>query len=170
LREVLPNVLPSVLAYFPTVVAALIVAEGSLSFLGLGIPSPTPSWGTMVADGKDCLTTDPRLVFVPTAVLFLRTHMVVEPSTETVAPELDLVLDGLSDTPGSDPGPGRHGAQRSARKACAASSAHADEALRSWRCGPSWAWVGAVPALQTVLARGAPPTADGRGTRGTDLM
>jgi peptide/nickel transport system permease protein len=70
-RDVLPNVVPSVLAYFPTVVAALIVAEGSLSFLGLGVPSPTPSWGTMVADGKDYLTTDPRLVFVPTGVIFL---------------------------------------------------------------------------------------------------
>jgi peptide/nickel transport system permease protein len=53
------------------VVAALIVAEGSLSFLGLGIPSPTPSWGTMIADGKDFLSTDPRLVFIPTAVIFL---------------------------------------------------------------------------------------------------
>jgi peptide/nickel transport system permease protein len=70
-REVLPNVVPSVLAYFPTVVAALIVAEGSLSFLGLGIPSPTPSWGTMIADGKDFLTTDPQMVLIPTVVIFL---------------------------------------------------------------------------------------------------
>ncbi|MFJ3779767.1 ABC transporter permease [Streptomyces sp. NPDC090075] len=71
LREVLPNVVPSVLAYFPTVVAALIVAEGSLSFLGLGIPSPTPSWGTMIADGKDFLTTDPQMVLIPTVAIFL---------------------------------------------------------------------------------------------------
>ncbi|WP_236794445.1 ABC transporter permease [Amycolatopsis sp. GM8] len=70
-REVLPNVIPSVLAYFPTVVAALIVAEGSLSFLGLGVPSPTPSWGSMIADGKDYLRTDPFLVFVPAAAIFL---------------------------------------------------------------------------------------------------
>jgi peptide/nickel transport system permease protein len=70
-REVLPNVVPSVLAYFPTVIAALIVAEGSLSFLGLGLPSPTPSWGSMIADGKDFLRTDPLLVFIPAAVIFL---------------------------------------------------------------------------------------------------
>jgi peptide/nickel transport system permease protein len=70
-REVLPNVLPSVMAYFPTVVAALIVAEGSLSFLGLGIPSPTPSWGGMIADGKDYITTAPFLVFIPAAIIFL---------------------------------------------------------------------------------------------------
>ncbi|OKI86203.1 ABC transporter permease [Streptomyces sp. CB02414] len=70
-REVLPNVVPSVLAYFPTVVAALIVAEGSLGFLGLGIPPPRPSWGTMIADGKDFLTTDPQMVFIPTAAIFL---------------------------------------------------------------------------------------------------
>jgi peptide/nickel transport system permease protein len=70
-REVLPNVLPSVLAYFPTVVAALIVAEGSLSFLGLGLPSPTPSWGNMIADGKDFLRTDPLLIIVPAIAIFL---------------------------------------------------------------------------------------------------
>ncbi|SDH71950.1 ABC transporter permease [Pseudonocardia oroxyli] len=70
-REVLPNVIPSVLAYFPTVIAALIVAEGSLSFLGLGVPSPTPSWGGMIADGKDFLRTDPLLVFVPAMVIFV---------------------------------------------------------------------------------------------------
>jgi peptide/nickel transport system permease protein len=70
-REVLPNVVPSVLAYFPTVVAALIVAEGSLSFLGLGIPSPTPSWGGMISDGKDFIREQPLLVLIPAVVIFL---------------------------------------------------------------------------------------------------
>jgi peptide/nickel transport system permease protein len=70
-RVVLPNVVPSVLAYFPTVIAALIVAEGSLSFLGLGIPPPTPSWGRMIADGKDFLYTDPLLVLIPSVIMFL---------------------------------------------------------------------------------------------------
>lgn len=70
-REVLPNVIPSVLAYFPTVVAALIVAEGSLSFLGLGIPSPTPSWGGLISDGKDYLRDSPFLVMIPSVAIFL---------------------------------------------------------------------------------------------------
>lgn len=69
-REILPNVLPPLLAYLPIVMAALIVAEGSLSFLGLGIPPPTPSWGGMISDGKDSLATAPHLVFVPAAVIF----------------------------------------------------------------------------------------------------
>lgn len=69
--EILPNVVPSVLAFLPTVVAAMIVAEGSLSFLGLGLPSPTPSWGGMIADGKDFLRTDPQLILIPAAAIFL---------------------------------------------------------------------------------------------------
>lgn len=70
-REILPNVIPAMTAYLPIVVAALIVAEGSLSFLGLGIPPPTPSWGGMISDGKDTIAEAPHLVFVPATVLFL---------------------------------------------------------------------------------------------------
>ncbi|MFI5719006.1 hypothetical protein [Nocardia sp. NPDC051750] len=51
------------------VVAALMVADGSLSFLRLGIPPPILSWGGMISDGKDSLTTAPRMVFVPAAVI-----------------------------------------------------------------------------------------------------
>src|SRR5690606_33350350 len=69
-KEILPNVLPPLLAYLPVIMAALIVAEGSLSFLGLGIPPPTPSWGGMISDGKDSLAGAPHLVFVPAAVIF----------------------------------------------------------------------------------------------------
>jgi peptide/nickel transport system permease protein len=70
-REVLPNVVPSVASYLPVVIAALIVAEGSLSFLGLGIPSPTPSWGGMIADGQDLISRFPNLVFVPAVTILL---------------------------------------------------------------------------------------------------
>ncbi|MEW2397247.1 ABC transporter permease [Streptomyces sp. NPDC046862] len=70
-REILPNLLPSLGAYLPVVMAALIVAEGSLSFLGMGIPPPTPSWGGMIADGKDAIGDYPHMVFVPTAFIFL---------------------------------------------------------------------------------------------------
>ncbi|OLT11372.1 ABC transporter permease [Actinomadura sp. CNU-125] len=71
LKEILPNVLPSLGAYLPIVMAALIVAEGSLSFLGLGIPPPTPSWGGMINDGKDAITDSPHMVLMPALVIFL---------------------------------------------------------------------------------------------------
>lgn len=70
-RELLPNLLPSVLAYLPVVIASLIVAEGSLSFLGLGIPPPMPSWGGLINDGTEYLATDPLVVLVPAAAIFL---------------------------------------------------------------------------------------------------
>ncbi|GGV41392.1 glutathione ABC transporter permease GsiD [Actinomadura cremea] len=71
LKEILPNVLPSLGAYLPIVMAALIVAEGSLSFLGLGIPPPTPSWGGMINDGKDAITDSPHMVLMPALIIFL---------------------------------------------------------------------------------------------------
>ncbi|MFD3307185.1 ABC transporter permease [Streptomyces sp. NPDC058694] len=70
-REILPNLIPSLGAFLPVVMAALIVAEGSLSFLGMGIPPPTPSWGGMISDGKDSLSGFPHIVFVPAAFIFL---------------------------------------------------------------------------------------------------
>jgi peptide/nickel transport system permease protein len=45
------------------------VAEGSLSFLGLGIPPPQPSWGGMINDGRAYLQTEPHLVFIPSTCL-----------------------------------------------------------------------------------------------------
>lgn len=69
-REILPNVIAPLAAYLPIIMAALIVAEGSLSFLGLGIPPPQPSWGGMINDGKDAIATSPHLVFVPALVIF----------------------------------------------------------------------------------------------------
>ncbi|OAA19650.1 peptide/nickel transport system permease protein [Frankia sp. EI5c] len=70
LKEILPNLLPPLGAFLPVVMAALIVAEGSLSFLGVGIPPPQPSWGGMIADGKDAIEKAPHMVFVPAAAIF----------------------------------------------------------------------------------------------------
>lgn len=71
IRHVLPNSMITLVTFIPTVIAALIIAEGSLSFLGLGIPSPAASWGGMIADGKSSLRTAPSVVFVPAAVVFM---------------------------------------------------------------------------------------------------
>ena len=70
-REILPNVLLPVVSFATVVAAGLVVAEGSLSFLGLGIPPPTPSWGGMIAAGRESLYEAPYLVLVPGVFFFL---------------------------------------------------------------------------------------------------
>jgi peptide/nickel transport system permease protein len=70
-RELLVNVMLPVMSMALVVMAALVVAEGSLSFLGLGIPPPTPSWGGMLAAGRDQLNQNPHLVLIPSLFFFL---------------------------------------------------------------------------------------------------
>ena len=71
LRELLPNVLLPLFAFFLLAVAVTIVAEGSLSFLGLGVPPPISSWGSMIGEGRESLDVAPRLAFLPAAAMFL---------------------------------------------------------------------------------------------------
>jgi peptide/nickel transport system permease protein len=71
LRELVPNVALPLLSYAFIIVAVLIVAEGSLSFLGLSIPRPEPTWGNMIYAGNEDLRKIPHLVFVPATVMFL---------------------------------------------------------------------------------------------------
>ena len=71
LRELLPNVVLPLLAFFLLGVAVTIVVEGALSFLGLGVPPPTASWGSMIGEGRDSLDVASRLAFLPAAALFL---------------------------------------------------------------------------------------------------
>lgn len=70
-REILPNVVMPVLSYGFIIAAVLIIAEGALSFLGLGIPPPRPSWGGMIAQGNNDLRSHPHNVFVPSAIMFM---------------------------------------------------------------------------------------------------
>ena len=71
IREILPNVLPPLLIYMLLVVGFVIVAEGGLGFLGLSVPSPTPSWGGMMAEGREVLDQSPHVSMIPTGVMFL---------------------------------------------------------------------------------------------------
>lgn len=71
LRDVLPNIWPAILAYSFVVMGVLTIAEGSLSYLGFGIPAPKPSWGSMVAEGKATLLISPHNVLIPACALFL---------------------------------------------------------------------------------------------------
>ena len=71
LREVLPNIL-SPLAVVATLEMALaILLEAALSFLGLGVPPPLPSWGLMIAEAKDYMFFQPWVIMVPGLSLFV---------------------------------------------------------------------------------------------------
>lgn len=70
-REVLPNMRAALFTYALTMMSVMIVAEGSLSFLGVGVPPPTPSWGSMIADGRESLERVPHVSLIPAAVMFL---------------------------------------------------------------------------------------------------
>lgn len=69
--EILPNVIIPMSVYALMVVAYMIMAEGILSFLGLGVPPPTPSWGGMIAEGKEVLDEAPHVSMIPAFVMFL---------------------------------------------------------------------------------------------------
>ena len=71
LRELLPNVMLPLLAFFLLGVAVTIVVEGALSFLGLGVPPPISSWGSMIGDGRESLDVAPQLAFIPAIAMFL---------------------------------------------------------------------------------------------------
>ena len=70
-KELVPNVALPLVSYAFIIVAVLIVAEASLSFLGLGIKPPEPTWGNMIAAGQDDFERLPHLVFIPGIVMFL---------------------------------------------------------------------------------------------------
>lgn len=71
-RELLPNVLLPVASYGMVLVAVLIVAEAGLSFLGLGIQPPAPTWGNMIAEAQNgVMERSPHILLVPATFLFL---------------------------------------------------------------------------------------------------
>ena len=70
-RELLPNILLPQLAYILAFMSIVIMIEGSLSFLGVGIPPPAPTWGGMIAKGFTDIDTDPHITFIPALILFL---------------------------------------------------------------------------------------------------
>lgn len=64
-RHILPNVLPTVAVLATMSTAGTILLEAGLSFLGVGVPPPAPSWGSMVADGQAYLLVAPWIVLAP---------------------------------------------------------------------------------------------------------
>ncbi len=69
-REVLPNIAHHLVIVATLEVALAILLEAVLSFLGLGVPAPLPSWGLMIAEGKDYMFFEPWVIMVPGLSLF----------------------------------------------------------------------------------------------------
>jgi ABC-type dipeptide/oligopeptide/nickel transport system permease subunit len=69
LRHVLPNIVPALIVRASIGVGFIIMAEATLSFLGIGVQEPTPSWGGMIRDGLEGLRTDPYLALFSSAAL-----------------------------------------------------------------------------------------------------
>lgn len=70
-RHMSPNIMPSMLTFAFLQIGQAIVAEAALSYLGAGIPFPTPSWGNMVKVGQDYLRPRPDFVLIPGGMLFI---------------------------------------------------------------------------------------------------
>jgi peptide/nickel transport system permease protein len=68
-RHILPNIIQPVLVQASIGMAGVILAEATLSFLGLGIPAPAPSWGSMLNDARSHLFDSPQLVLFPAAAV-----------------------------------------------------------------------------------------------------
>src|SRR3978361_1959551 len=70
LRQLMQNAILPLFAFFLLGVAVTIVVEGALSFLGLGVPPPVASWGSMIGEGRESLDAAPRLAFLPATATF----------------------------------------------------------------------------------------------------
>ncbi len=70
-REILPNIILPQMAYILSFMSIVIMIEGSLAFLGVGVPPPTPTLGGMIAQGFPDINTDPHITFLPALFLFL---------------------------------------------------------------------------------------------------
>ena len=72
-RHILPNCVPTIIVLATLDLPIAIIIEATLSFLGLGVQPPTPSWGNIIADGRLYLVTAPWIALVPCLALILLT-------------------------------------------------------------------------------------------------
>jgi len=71
LREILPNIAHHLVVVATLEMALAILLEAALSFLGLGVPSPLPSWGLMISEAKDYMYFSPWVIMIPGVALFV---------------------------------------------------------------------------------------------------
>jgi peptide/nickel transport system permease protein len=83
--EILPNITNALVVVATLEMAQAILLEATLSFLGLGVPPPAPSWGLMVAEGKEYMFFSPWVITIPGVALF------------TLVLAINLLGDGLRD-------------------------------------------------------------------------
>lgn len=69
--HILPNIFPPLLTFAIFGIGVAMVAEAGLSYLGLGIQIPNPSWGNLIASAQDYLTSNPSLIILPGVALFI---------------------------------------------------------------------------------------------------
>lgn len=70
-RHIVPHLVPTMLVYGTLGVATTVLLEATLSFLGVGVQPPTPSWGNIINENQTYFTTAPWLVFIPGAAIIL---------------------------------------------------------------------------------------------------
>jgi peptide/nickel transport system permease protein len=70
-RHILPNLMAPVMVIWTLELARVILMESALSFLGVGVPPPTPTWGRMLAEGRNLLTTAPWIATFPGVAITL---------------------------------------------------------------------------------------------------
>ena len=107
-RHVFPNVVPTLLVISTLQVGYVILLEGTLSFLGVGVPPPNPAWGLMIADGRGFLATAWWISFLPGLAMLL-TVLAVNLMGDWLRDHLDPKLRQLGgrapvpDTPAAEP-------------------------------------------------------------------
>ena len=89
-REVLPNIANHLVVVATLEMALAILLEAALSFLGLGVPPPLPSWGLMIAEAKEYMFFSPWVIMTPGVALFV------------LVLGINLLGDGLRDLLGAD--------------------------------------------------------------------
>ncbi len=70
-REMMPNLFNNIVIVATLEIGRAILLEAALSFLGMGVQPPTPSWGLMISEGKEMMLFDPYLVTIPGVALFI---------------------------------------------------------------------------------------------------
>lgn len=70
-RHILPNLMPTVIVLAVMSTGNMILLEAGLGYLGIGVPPPTPTWGSMISDGQPYFVSSPHIVIVPGVAIVL---------------------------------------------------------------------------------------------------